>query len=205
MLFMNKHNHIDYIDINIRVQNNRRVILKAYLLAAGVAALIVSGVAAAQAPSARPPATKPPPGPGVPVNGVPPGRYGAPITTEQAEVVMAAAQAEARRRGVADSEAIAVVEPTGELILFWRGNQAQWSSFDWVNEKARTAARFQRPTKVLADELATGSLHPLAFPHAMVAGAGGEPLKIDGKIVGAIGTTGGFDEEVALAGVAALK
>lgn len=179
--------------------------MKTHFFAAGIAALTLSGVASAQAPSARPPAIKPSPGPGVPVNGVSPGRYGPPMTTEQAEVVMAAAQAEAKRRGVADTEAIAVVEPTGDLILFWRGTQAQWSAFDWVNGKARTAARFQRPTKVLADELATGSLHPLAFPNAMVAGAGGEPIRIDGKIVGAIGTTGGFDEEVALAGVKALK
>ncbi len=118
---------------------------------------------------------------------------------------MAAARAEAKRLGVTDTEAIAVVEPTGELVLFWRGTQAQWSSFDWVIGKARTAARFQRPTKVLADELATGSLHPLAFPNAMVAGAGGEPIRIDGKIIGAIGTTGGFDEQVALAGVDAVK
>ncbi len=158
------------------------------------AALILSaGAASAQAPAA----------PAVGAANRP--HYGQTITSEQAEAVMAAARAEAKRRGVADTVAIAVVEPTGELIMFYRGTFAQYAAQEWVLGKARTSARFQRPTSVLADLVNKGQLGPLAFPGATVAGAGGVPIMSGGRQIGAIGTTGGFDQEVADAGAAAVK
>jgi uncharacterized protein GlcG (DUF336 family) len=131
--------------------------------------------------------------------------YGQSITLEQAKLVVAAAEAEARRRGVADIAAIAVTEPSGELVMYVKGTGAQYAAYEFAYGKARTAGRYRRPTSVMAAEIAKGSLQPLAYEGAMVAGAGGVPIVVGGRMIGAIGTTGGFDEEVAQAGVAALK
>lgn len=177
--------------------------MKQAFYAAAATVLALCAITAAQAQRAPAP---PRPANNSPGNGAPPvALHGVPITTEQAEKVLEAAKAEARRRGTYDTEAIAIVEPTGELVLFWRGTQAQYSAYEWVVGKARTSARLQRTTKVLADELLGGSLHPLAYPGAMVAGAGGVPIVVDGKLIGGIGTTGGFDQIVADVGVAALQ
>ena len=77
------------------------------------------------------------------------------------------------------------------------------------NAKARSAALFRRATKAFQDDLAAGGhgLRYLSLP-GVVAAEGGVPLVIDGKIVGAIGTSGGTyaqDGQVAVAGAAALK
>ncbi len=170
--------------------------MKTIALAAGIAALMLTTIAAAQtAPRGAQPFPNPP------VRSP----YGTPITLEQAEAVMAAAKAEARKRNVYGTVAIAIVEPSGELVTYIKGTSAQYAAYEFSMGKARTSARYQRSTKLLADQLATGSLQPLAFPGATVAGAGGLPIVVGGRTIGAIGTTGGFDEEVAQAGLAALK
>ena len=152
---------------------------------------LLSGVAHAQAP--KPPA--PPP--------AKPLMYGTPITLEQAQVVMAAANAEAKKRGVEDT--IAIVEPTGELVMYQKATTGQYAAYEFAVGKARTAARYRRETKVLFDQLKAGDMTVLNYPDAISAGGGGAPIIVGGKIIGAIGLTGGADEFVVAAGVNALK
>jgi glc operon protein GlcG len=63
-------------------------------------------------------------------------------------------------------------------------------------DKARSSARFKRPTKALQDALAAGGagMRMLALDGAVPV-EGGIPLIADGKIVGAIGVSGGTSEQ----------
>ena len=105
---------------------------------------------------------------------------------------------------------IAVVDEGNNLVAFARMDGAWLGSIDIAQNKAYTARGFDMPTKDLA---------PLAQPGAPLYGieasnqgrlivfAGGIPLKLDGRIVGAIGVSGGSveeDHDVAEAGVEAL-
>lgn len=129
--------------------------------------------------------------------------YGTRITLEQAKHVAAAAQAQARRMGLAAT--IAVVEPSGELVYFEKADDASYSALDLALAKARSAARWRRSTKYDSDRLALGVYEVLSLPGVMPA-LGGEPIVLNGHIIGAIGeTTGKGENEVALAGAHALQ
>lgn len=133
--------------------------------------------------------------------------YGTPINVETAKKVAAPALAEARRNGW--TMAVAIVDPAGDLVYFERMDDTQVGSVDVAIAKARSAARFKRPTKVFQDALAAGGegLRILALQGAVPV-EGGVPLVADGRIVGAIGMSGGTsaqDGQAAAAGVAALK
>jgi uncharacterized protein GlcG (DUF336 family) len=133
--------------------------------------------------------------------------YGTPITAETAKKVAAPAIAEARRNNW--TMAIAIVDPSGDLVYFERMDDTQVGSVDVAISKARSAARFKRPTKAFQDALAAGGegLRILALNGAIPVD-GGLPLVMGGRIVGAIGASGGTsaqDGQVAAAGVAALK
>jgi uncharacterized protein GlcG (DUF336 family) len=87
------------------------------------------------------------------------------------------------------------------------GTQA--ASTDIAVDKARSAVRFKRPTKALQDVLAAGGegLRMLALQGAVPV-EGGIPLIVDGKIVGAIGVSGGAstqDGQCAKAGADTVK
>lgn len=136
-----------------------------------------------------------------------PNPYGAPIALDNAKKVAAAAIAEARKNGWA--MAAAVVDPNGELIYFEKLDGTQMASTDIAQDKARSAARFKRPTKVLMDALAAGGdgLRFLALKGAIPV-EGGVPIVMDGKVVGAIGMSGGTsqqDGQCANAGAVAVK
>jgi uncharacterized protein GlcG (DUF336 family) len=133
--------------------------------------------------------------------------YGAAISIDNAKKVSAAALAEARKNNW--TMAVAITDPAGILLYFERMDGAQNAAQDVASAKARSAALFRRPTKAFQDDLAAGGqgFRYLTLP-GVVAAEGGIPLVIDGKIVGAIGTSGGTyaqDGQVATAGVAALK
>jgi uncharacterized protein GlcG (DUF336 family) len=133
--------------------------------------------------------------------------YGTPIGADAAKKVAAAAVAEARKNQW--NMAIAIVDPAGDLVYFERIDDTQVGSVDVAIGKARSAARFKRPTKVFQDALAAGGegLRMLALQGAVPVD-GGIPLTVGGRIVGAIGASGGTsaqDGQVAAAGVAALK
>jgi uncharacterized protein GlcG (DUF336 family) len=132
--------------------------------------------------------------------------YGTPITVETAKKVAAPAIAEARKNNW--NMAIAIVDPSGDLVYFEKMDDTQVGSVDVAVSKARSAARFKRPTKAFQDALAAGGegLRILALQGAVPVD-GGVPLVSGGRIVGAIGVSGGTsaqDGQVAAAGVAAL-
>ena len=133
--------------------------------------------------------------------------YGTPITSEAAKKVAAPALAEARKNQW--NMAIAIVDTAGDLVYFERMDDTQAGSVNVAIDKARSAARFKRPTKAFQDALAAGGegLRILALQGAVPVD-GGVPLVVGGRIVGAIGVSGGTsaqDGQVAAAGVAALK
>lgn len=128
--------------------------------------------------------------------------YGTPITLEQAKKVADAAEAEARKRNM--NMAIAVVEPSGDLVYFRRMDGTQYASIKIAQEKAISAALFRRSSKDFLDRVAKGDLSPMSLRGA-VASAGGIPILVNGKIIGAIGVSGGADDPVAQAGANAVK
>jgi len=126
--------------------------------------------------------------------------YGPPITNEQAKTVAAAAVAEAKKNNW--RMAIAVVGPAGELVYFEKMDGAQLASTEIAQGKARTAVLFRRPSKAFADQYAAGNTAFLTFPEKPVASEGGIPIVINGKIVGAIGASGGTGQQDGLAAAA---
>ena len=133
--------------------------------------------------------------------------YGTSITADAAKKVAAPALAEARKNQWA--MAVAIVDTHGELVYFERMDETQVGSVDIAIAKARSAARFKRPTKTFQDALAAGGegLRILGLDGAVPVD-GGLPLVVGGKIVGAIGMSGGTsvqDGQAAAAGAASLK
>jgi len=136
-----------------------------------------------------------------------PNPYGMSIGAEFAKKAATAALAEARKNNW--TMAAAVVDPAGDLVYFEKVDGTQAASVDIAIDKARSAARFKRPTKALQDVLAAGGvgLRMLALQGAVPVD-GGVPLLMDGKIVGAIGLSGGTsdqDGQCAKAGADTLK
>jgi uncharacterized protein GlcG (DUF336 family) len=136
-----------------------------------------------------------------------PNPYGAPISLEDAKKAAAAALAEARKNNWA--MAVAVVDIGGDLVYFEKMDGTQTGSVNVALGKARSAALFKRPTKVFQDIVAGGGsgLRILRLEGAVPI-EGGVPLVMDGKIVGAIGLSGGTsdqDGQCARAGAEALK
>ena len=128
--------------------------------------------------------------------------YGPAITLEQAKKAADAAEAEANKRNM--KMAIAIVEPTGELVYFRKMDDTQYASIKIAQEKAISAAIFRRSTKDFFDRVAKGDLSPMALSRA-VSSAGDVPIVVSGKIIGAVGVSGGADDPIAQAGADALK
>jgi glc operon protein GlcG len=167
---------------------------KSIVLLSLLAALSLGGEASAQAPPPAAPSTAPPP------------PYGAPIGVADAKKAAAAAIAEVAKVGSAP-DAIAVVDHGGFLIYFERMDNTQLGSVEIAVEKARSAALFRRPSKVFEDALAGGRTAILAL-RGVVPLDGGVPIISGGKLVGAIGASGGTtqqDGQVAKAGADAIK
>jgi glc operon protein GlcG len=136
-----------------------------------------------------------------------PNPYGAPINGENAKKVAAAALAEARKNSW--NMAVAVVDPAGDLVYFEKLDGTQAASVNIAVDKARSSARFKRPTKALQDTVAAGGdgLRILGLPGAVPV-EGGVPILMDGKIIGAVGMSGGTsaqDGQCAIAGAAVVK
>lgn len=132
--------------------------------------------------------------------------YGVPIGLDAAKKAADVAVAEAAKI-TTTPYVIAIVDPDGELIYFEREDNAQIGSVQIAIDKARSAALFRRPTKVFGDALDKGRTGLLTL-HGVLASEGGLPLVADGKVVGAIGASGGTgtqDGQVAKAGAATLK
>ena len=129
--------------------------------------------------------------------------YGSSITVETAKQLAAPAIAEARKNQW--TMAVAVVDISGGLVYFEKMDDTQNGSVDVSIAKARSAARFKRATKVFQDGLAAGGagLRILALDGAIPI-EGGVPIVVAGKIIGAIGVSGGTSEQDGVVAAAAL-
>ena len=133
--------------------------------------------------------------------------YGTSISADAAKKVAAAAIAEARKNNWA--MAVAIVDTGGYLVYFERMPDTQLGSVEISIEKAKSAALFRRPTKAFQDTLAAGGegLRILRLTGAIPV-EGGIPLILDGKVIGAVGASGGSSDQdgrTAQAGVTATK
>jgi len=133
--------------------------------------------------------------------------YGESINLANALKAVTAARAEATKNHL--HMAIAIVDVGGELVYFEKMDDTQTGSVQVAIDKAHSAVLYRRPTKFFEDNLAAGGdgLRFLALRGAVPV-SGGYPLVVDGKIVGAIGLSGGTnkdDEQCAVAGSSVLK
>jgi uncharacterized protein GlcG (DUF336 family) len=122
--------------------------------------------------------------------------YGVSIGLEKAKQVMAAAEAEAKRRNWKMN--IAVVDTNGELVHFSRMEGAQIASVSISIGKARTAARFRRESRAFYNAYETGHPYIGTLDPTLVASPGGFPLVEGGKLIGAVGCSGGTGDQDAL-------
>ena len=132
--------------------------------------------------------------------------YGAPISLERAEAAIAATVAEAKKRSW--SFCVAVVDSGGNLVAFQRMDGAQVASIPISEHKARASATFRRETKAFEAGLQQQNFTYLLTLDGLIASRGGIPLIDQGKIIGAIGCSGGSgsqDEIVCKAGAATIK
>jgi uncharacterized protein GlcG (DUF336 family) len=134
--------------------------------------------------------------------------YGEPISLENAKKVAAAAAAEAAKRNWAGM-CIAVVGPSGDLVYFEKADGCIYASIGISQHKARVAARYRRPTLVLERLYGRGPFFAyLATLDDVILSRGGNPIMAGGKVIGAIGVSGGTgaqDDAISQAGAAALK
>jgi glc operon protein GlcG len=131
--------------------------------------------------------------------------YGAPIGLEQAQAVVAAAMAEARKHDWKLN--IAVVDSGGNLVTFARMDGAQLASIAISEHKARVAVNFRRETKIFENGIQSGLNYQLSLD-GMIGSRGGIPLVEGGKLIGAIGVSGGTgsqDEVCSKAGAAVVN
>ena len=125
--------------------------------------------------------------------------YGPAIRLDQAQALIEKAIAAAKKRGF--RMAVAVVEPSGELVAFARMDDTQYGSTFVAQKKASTAARYRTSTAAMEKRVLDGRTVTLANPDSLPI-AGGIPILSGGRIVGAIGVSGAAaaeDDEIARA------
>ena len=132
--------------------------------------------------------------------------YGAPISLDHALTAIAAAVAEAKKHNWKLN--VAVVDSGTNLVAFQRMDGAQLASIAVSQHKARTAASFRRETRVIEDGVQLKQNYYLLTLDGVIASRGGIPLVEGGKLIGAIGCSGGTgsqDEVACKAGAATVK
>ncbi len=161
------------------------------------AALLVAGASSAQ--------QKPNPADAVPDKmpfDIP---YGAPISLDQAEAAIGAAVAESKKRGWKLN--VAVMDSGGNLVAFQRMDGAQLASIAISEHKARAAVTFRRETKIFENAIHNNN-HYVMTLDGVIGSRGGIPLVVGGKMIGAIGCSGGTgsqDDVICMAGAAVVK
>ncbi len=131
--------------------------------------------------------------------------YGAPIALDHAQAAINAAVAESKKRGWKLN--VAVVDSGGNLIAFARMDGAQIASIAISEHKARAAATFRRETKAFEAGIQGGNNYLITLD-GVIGSRGGIPLLEGGKLIGAIGCSGGTgsqDEVVCKVGAATVK
>lgn len=131
--------------------------------------------------------------------------YGQSVNLDTAKKITAAAIAEARKNNW--PVAVAIVDNGGFLVYFERMDDTQTASNTIAIEKAKTSAMFRRPSRAFEEGIAKGRNAILGLQGATPI-TGGLPIVVGGKIIGGVGVSGvtsDQDEQVAAAGLAALK
>jgi glc operon protein GlcG len=131
--------------------------------------------------------------------------YGAPISLDRAQEVISAAIAEAKKHDWKIN--FAVVDSGGNLVAFARMDGAQLASIAISEHKARTAVTFRRETKAFESAIQGGNAYVLSLD-GVIGARGGIPLIENGKLIGAIGASGGTgsqDEVCAKSGAGLIK
>ena len=182
---------------------------KSSLAAAVLGAALVAGASgqAQQAPAPALPASPP----ANPLDNVPDKMpfdvpYGAPISLARATAAIAAAAAEAKKHDWKLD--IAVVDSGGNLVAFERMDGAQLASIQIAEHKARASATFRRETKAFENAIQQNGANYVMTLDGVVGSRGGIPLIEAGKLIGAIGCSGGTgsqDEVACKAGAATVK
>jgi uncharacterized protein GlcG (DUF336 family) len=134
-----------------------------------------------------------------------PNPYGANINLATAKKVAAAAAEEAGKLKI--NVVIAIVDTGGQIVYLERFDVVQWGSVKVALHKAKCSVQWKRPTKAFEDLIAKGTTTYLTLD-GIIAIEGGVPIIQDGKIIGAIGVSGGAaaqDGEVARAAAAMVK
>lgn len=123
--------------------------------------------------------------------------YGPSITADRAAEIVKAVVAEAKKSPRNWKLAISVVDPSGDLVYFYKMDQTQVASVTISQGKARTAARYRRPSQVFNNVMQTPAGAYIATLDAVppVASPGGFPLIEGGKIIGAIGCSGATGDQ----------
>ncbi len=132
--------------------------------------------------------------------------YGTPILLERAEAAINAAVAEAKKHDWKLN--IAVVDSGDNLVAFKRMDGAQLASIQISQHKAHTAVNFRRETKAFENGIQLNNFNYILTFDGVIASRGGIPLVEEGKIIGAIGCSGGTgsqDEVACKAGAAIIK
>jgi glc operon protein GlcG len=138
-----------------------------------------------------------------------PAEYGQSIDIATAKKVATAAFAELAKRNW-HGMCVSVVDTHGDLVYFERDDRCQYAAINISQRKARASARYRVPTLVFERRLAMGPFNNYlpTLETDFIASRGGNPLIVDGKIIGAIGVSGGAgsqDDTISQAGAAALK
>jgi uncharacterized protein GlcG (DUF336 family) len=131
---------------------------------------------------------------------------GTPINLERADAAINAAIAESKKRNW--KMIVAVVDVNGDLISFKRMDNAQLASIVIAEHKAKAAARFRRETKLFEKGINVGKNNNIITLDGVIASRGGIPLVENGKIIGAIGCSGGTgsqDEVVCKVGATTIN
>jgi uncharacterized protein GlcG (DUF336 family) len=134
--------------------------------------------------------------------------YGENIKLDQAKKIAEVAMAEAVKRNW--PMCISIVNTSGELVYFEKMDECQYASINISQHKARAAARYRRPTLVFERLLGNSQFNAYlpTLGDAFIASRGGNPIVIGGRIVGAIGASGGTgsqDDTISQAGAHSVK
>jgi uncharacterized protein GlcG (DUF336 family) len=171
-----------------------RLVVSMSLAACAFASALAGSATLAQTPTPVPATPAAPPSAGGTPDAMPfdiP--YGQSIGLDRAKQVMAAAEAEAKRRNWKMN--IAVVDTNGEPVMFERMEGAQIASGTISIGKARTAARFRRESRLFYNAFETGHGYVATLDPTLVASPGGFPLVEGGKLIGAVGCSGGTGDQ----------
>ncbi|MFB8393433.1 GlcG/HbpS family heme-binding protein [Streptomyces yangpuensis] len=119
-----------------------------------------------------------------------------PLTTEDAELLVAVATSAAEAAGATVS--VTVLDAGGHLLAFRRDDRAVLISGETSTRKAYTALQLNAPTADLVDAVRPeGPFHtlPTALDRPLLFIAGGLPVHRDGRLIGAVGVGGGAPEQ----------